>query len=146
MYLVSSRFSFKPTSSSSSSSSTQFSQEWARRKLVVKHSIKSNKILNNALCLWLCVVRRAACTVLWTMGLHDACSHGSPTGVVLSASQIDLCPVAVGDSNFFSILAWSFTQDGDNELEREGFHWIALKVIAKVRKVRFGSFSHISLY
>ena len=27
---------------SSSSSSTQFSQEWARRKVVVKHSIKSN--------------------------------------------------------------------------------------------------------
>ena len=42
MYLVSSGFSFKPTSScSSSSSSTQFSQEWARRKVVVKHSIKS---------------------------------------------------------------------------------------------------------
>ena len=40
MYLVSSGFSFKPTSSSSSS--TQFSQEWARRKVVVKHSIKSN--------------------------------------------------------------------------------------------------------
>ena len=45
MYLVSSGFSFKPTSScSSSSSSTQFSQEWARRKVVVKHSIKSNQI------------------------------------------------------------------------------------------------------
>ena len=44
MYLVSSGFSFKPTSScSSSSSSTQFSQEWARRKVVVKHSIKSNQ-------------------------------------------------------------------------------------------------------
>ena len=41
MYLVSSGFSFKPTSSSSSSSSTQFSQGWARRKVVVKHSIKS---------------------------------------------------------------------------------------------------------
>ena len=41
MYLVSSGFSFKPTSFSSSSSSTQFSQEWARRKLVVKHSIKN---------------------------------------------------------------------------------------------------------
>ena len=40
MYLVSSGFSFKPTSSSSS---TQFSQEWARRKVVVKHSIKSNQ-------------------------------------------------------------------------------------------------------
>ena len=39
MYLVSSGFSFKPTSSSSSS--TQFSQEWARRKVVIKHSIKS---------------------------------------------------------------------------------------------------------
>ena len=43
MYLVSSGFSFKPTSSSSSSSSTQFSQEWACRKVVVKHSIKSIK-------------------------------------------------------------------------------------------------------
>ena len=43
MYLVSSGFSFKPTSSSSSSSSTQFSQEWVRRKVVVKHSIKSNQ-------------------------------------------------------------------------------------------------------
>ena len=42
MYLVSSGFSFKPTSSSSSSSSTKFSQEWARRKVVVKHSLKSN--------------------------------------------------------------------------------------------------------
>ena len=42
MYLVSSGFSFKPTSSSSSS--TQFSQEWARRIVVVKHSIKSNQI------------------------------------------------------------------------------------------------------
>ena len=29
---------------SSASSSTQFSQEWARRKVVVKHSIKSNQI------------------------------------------------------------------------------------------------------
>ena len=44
MYLVSSGFSFKPTSSSSSS--TQFSQEWARRKVVVKHSIKSNSCEN----------------------------------------------------------------------------------------------------
>ena len=43
MYLVSSGFSFKPTSSSSSSSSTQFSQEWVRRKVVVKHSIKIKK-------------------------------------------------------------------------------------------------------
>ena len=42
MFLVSSDFSFKPTSSSSSSSSTQFSQEWVCRKVVVKHSIKSN--------------------------------------------------------------------------------------------------------
>ena len=40
MYLVSSGFSIKPTSSSSSSSSTQFSQEWVCRKVVVKHSIK----------------------------------------------------------------------------------------------------------
>ena len=46
MYLVSSAFSFKPTSSSSSSSSTQFSQEWVRRKVVVKHSIKSNQDLH----------------------------------------------------------------------------------------------------
>ena len=37
-------------------------------------------------------------------------------------------------------------QDSDNELGREGFDWITLKVIAKVRKVRFGLFSHISLY
>ena len=47
MYLVSSGFSFKPTSSSSSSSSTQFSQEWACRKMVVKHSIKSNQIIDH---------------------------------------------------------------------------------------------------
>ena len=42
MYLVSSGFSFKPTSSSSSS--TQFSQEWVCRKVVVKtfNKIKSN--------------------------------------------------------------------------------------------------------
>ena len=40
MYLVSSGFSFKLTSSSSSSSLTQFSQEWARRKVVIKHSIQ----------------------------------------------------------------------------------------------------------
>ena len=45
MYLVSSGFSFKPTSSSSSSSSTQFCQEWVRRKVVVKHSIKSKSKL-----------------------------------------------------------------------------------------------------
>ena len=52
MYLVSSGFSFKPTSScSSSSSSTQFSQEWARRKVVVKHSIKSNVPLLLYICL-----------------------------------------------------------------------------------------------
>ena len=44
MYLVSSGFSFKPTSSSSSSSSTQFSQEWVCRKVVVKQSIKSNQL------------------------------------------------------------------------------------------------------
>ena len=36
MYLVSSGFSFKPTSSSSS---PQFNQEWVCRKVVVKHSI-----------------------------------------------------------------------------------------------------------
>ena len=34
-------------------------------------------------------------------------------------------------------------QGGDNELWREGIDWITIKVIAKVR---FGSFSHISLY
>ena len=39
MYLVSSGFSFNPTSSSSSS--TQFSQEWVCRKVVIKLSIKS---------------------------------------------------------------------------------------------------------
>ena len=48
MYPVSSGFSFKPTSSSSSSSLTQFSQEWVCRKVVVKHSIKSN-LLNHRL-------------------------------------------------------------------------------------------------
>ena len=47
-------------------------------------------------------------------------------------------------SNFTFILASS--QDGDNELWREGFYWIILKVIAKVRKVRFVSFSHIYVY
>ena len=31
---------------------------------------------------------------------------------------------------------------GDDELWREGFDWITLKVIVKGRKVRFGSFSH----
>ena len=41
---------------------------------------------------------------------------------------------------------WMALKDGDNELWREGFDLIALKVIVKVRKVRFGSFSHISLY
>ena len=50
-------------------------------------------------------------------------------------------------SNLFNILAWSFPRmDGDNELWREGFDLITLRVIAMVRKVRFGSFSHISLY
>ena len=47
MYLVSSGFSFKPTSSSSSSSLTQFNQELVCRKVVVKHSIKSNQNLTN---------------------------------------------------------------------------------------------------
>ena len=52
---MSSGFSFKPTSScSSSSSSTQFSQEWARRKVVVKHSIKSNQT-HRVSWLWMCV-------------------------------------------------------------------------------------------
>ena len=37
-------------------------------------------------------------------------------------------------------------QGGDKELGREGFDLITLKVIAKVRKVRFGSFSYIYLY
>ena len=48
-------------------------------------------------------------------------------------------------SNFFFILHEA-SQDGDNELWWEGFDWITLKVIVKVRKVRFDSFSHISLY
>ena len=43
MYLVSSDFYFKATSSSSSSSTQFYSQEWARINVVVKHSIKSNK-------------------------------------------------------------------------------------------------------
>ena len=37
-------------------------------------------------------------------------------------------------------------QDSGNELWKEGFDWITLNVIAKVRKVKFGSFSHISVY
>ena len=36
--------------------------------------------------------------------------------------------------------------DGDDELWKEEFDWITLKVIVKGRKVRFCSFSHISLY
>ena len=40
MYLVSSGFPFKPTSSSSS---TEFSQEWVCREMVVKHSINQIK-------------------------------------------------------------------------------------------------------
>ena len=44
---MSSGFSFKPTSSSSSSSSTQFSQEWTHRKVVIKHSIQSYQGLSN---------------------------------------------------------------------------------------------------
>ena len=36
-------------------------------------------------------------------------------------------------------------QDGDNELWRKGLYWIALKVIATVRKVRLAHF-HIFLY
>ena len=43
MYPVSSGFSFKPTSFSSSSLSTQFSQQWVYRKVVVRHSIKSKQ-------------------------------------------------------------------------------------------------------
>ena len=35
-------------------------------------------------------------------------------------------------------------QDGDNKLWREGFAWIILKVIAKVRKVTFGTFLYIN--
>ena len=41
MYLVSCGFSFKPTSSSSSS--TQFIQEWVCKNVVVKHSINQSK-------------------------------------------------------------------------------------------------------
>ena len=48
-------------------------------------------------------------------------------------------------SNFFSI-GMKLPPDGDDELWREGFDWITLKVIVKGRKVRVGSFSHISLY
>ena len=46
-------------------------------------------------------------------------------------------------SNYFGM---KLPQDGDNKLWREGFDWITLKVSAKVRYVRIGSFSHISLY
>ena len=49
-------------------------------------------------------------------------------------------------SNLFFIFGMKLPQDGDKELWREGFDLITLKVIVKVRKVRFGSFSHISLY
>ena len=49
-------------------------------------------------------------------------------------------------SNFFLYFGMKLPQDGDDELWREGFDWITLKVIVKGRKVRFGSFSHISLY
>ena len=58
VYLVSSGFSFKPTSSSSSCSLTQFSQEWVCRKVVVKYSINHNNFwiflafLKTALLLW----------------------------------------------------------------------------------------------
>ena len=47
---------------------------------------------------------------------------------------------------FFSLCWHEASQDGDNELLREGFVWITLKVNVKVRKVWFDSFSHISLY
>ena len=49
-------------------------------------------------------------------------------------------------SNFFSISAWGFPRMMIMNCKRDGFDWIALKVIANVRKVRFGSFLHISLY
>ena len=49
-------------------------------------------------------------------------------------------------SVIFLYFGMKLPQDGDNELGREGFDWITLKVIAKVRKVRFGSLSHIYLY
>ena len=44
MILVWGSESHPPTPLSDSQLSTQFSQEWARRKVVVKHSIKSNQI------------------------------------------------------------------------------------------------------
>ena len=46
----------------------------------------------------------------------------------------------------FLYLGMKLPQDGDHELWRKGFDWITPKVIAKVRKVRFDSCSHISLY
>ena len=44
-----------------------------------------------------------------------------------------------GNLNIY--LGMKLPQDGANELWRDGFDWIVLKV----RKVRFGSFSHIYL-
>ena len=56
------------------------------------------------------------------------------------------CPFIQNLFSNFLYFGMKLPQDGDNELWREGFDWITLKVIAKVRKVRFDSFSHISLY
>ena len=56
------------------------------------------------------------------------------------------CPFIQNQSVMFPLFLHEASQDGDNKLWREGFDWIILKVIAKVRKVTFDPFSHISLY
>ena len=70
MYLlVSSGFSFKPASSSSSSSLTQFSQKWVRRKVVVWHSKKSKQqyfhVFMDCATLHPCLVQLYYCATLW---------------------------------------------------------------------------------
>ena len=45
----------------------------------------------------------------------------------------------------FVYFGMKMPQDGADELWRDGFDWIALNVIFKVGKDRFGSFSHTSL-
>ena len=51
-------------------------------------------------------------------------------------SNFDIyCPFIQKLSLYFGM---KLPQDGDNELWRAGFDWITLKVIVKVRKVRFG--------
>ena len=49
-------------------------------------------------------------------------------------------------NNFFSILACSLPNDGTNELSKDGFDGIALKVIFQGRKGQIGPFSHIDIY